>query len=879
MPNRIQQGLRVANHFDGLGDGAVIQGPAIYVFSQWIEALAARVDLLGGAATPSSPDRFEVTQLWEDAIGRSYPDAQQEERHAMARQARDAERLTRQWLLAEDDHPEIQHGRFRGWRDSVLDAMRLRAWHTAEDWVSRLTAQLQDAECPSSLLPHRICLAGFLEFTRLEQALLNAFERRGVRVSIDEPPRISRPALSRRHFDSREEELSAAARWAARRVKAGRSRVAVIVNGLEGFAPMVESVFTACFHADAAMAFREDEHTGFHVSATGPLAEHPAVSDALVLLELASAGPRVPHPFPLIRRLLLSPNWSGGRTERFARASLERSLRQTGRYRWSLAGVAERAAGTARAGDLSAFIAGVNGLPAPDTDLHPAWQLLAWLEAWGWPGTPPASRRLAAVCAGLLNILETLSRQSGGSVNECLAKLKHRCAAAPLPALGGAFSPVQVLTPEQAFGNRFEAAWVANLTMQNWPCRPLGNPLLAAGSLRRIPRATEEGMLEYSRRLTAWMRTCAEEVRFSWCNRLDDQPVSASSLIRGVPVADSGTGGRSTLWGAVTPLAAQIDGYGGHPWLVSCAPERGRTLCQSGDPRLHSAVALLEMQAACPLAAYLVYRLGARAEPAPAPFSDAAFRGELVHLALARLYRPCLENGGRPSAAGIRDAVESAFAECFADLKLLPAERAALQESMLELLAEWLEFEKSWAGGHPAALEWRQRLEFEGFEFDVRVDRMNRLANGRLFLVDYKTGHLRGTRGWAEDRLGDVQLPLYAVLLEGCEGLQTAGVALAGVRMNEMKFAGLTGDPACVTRGIPIATDDCGKGPGSLQSWPSVLEHWRNSLSMLLGEYRAGDCRHWMFNERALEYSALDVLLRTAEARRWNAETGATPRV
>ncbi len=880
VPSQFQLGIRVAGLFAESGQGAAIQAPAIFTLSQWVSDCAMRVDLLSGAATPRSPDHFELLQLWDATIGESLPEVTAQERYALAQRAYATSRLMSQWVLDSGSSRERgSRGRFWAWREAVYAVMQRLHWHDSENWMLRLIGHLEGSELPGGILPKVIILAGFIELTALEVKLVATLRHRGITVTVEKAPAPDCVTPTRQCFESIEQELSAAASWAQQELEKGRRRIAVIVNGLESLVDQVRTIFENQLQPEAVLALQDPADAPFHISTGPPLANIPLVSDALMLLEMAVAGTRTTHEFPRISRLLRSPNWAGGSEERVARANLELALRKTGYYRWSLVQVAELAARSPQAKSLKQLITRLNGLGVGDKARHPALQLLNWLIEWGWPGDNPCSGVSARDQARLLAILESLSRQSFSDTEACLLRLKRSCGQELTPGPGGAFSPVQVITPGEAYGLEFDAAWAMNFTMENWPGRPVSSPFLHTDLLKQIPRATEDGVLDYAERLTGALRACAPEVRFSWCNRLDDLPVSVSPLIGDLPqaVTDAVPVPRSTLWRALAPDAALISGYKEHPWLTPSAPGQGRAieakLDTGTDQHLRSAVTLLNYQSACPLAAYLVFRLDARMPPIPLPFSTAAWRGELVHAALERLYGAYRGSQQRPSFQDVAPAVVAALAHCCAERRLSPSELNAVRQHLEELLTAWLDFEQQWTGGDIESLEWRKTMEFQGLRIDVRIDRVDRTADGRVFLLDYKTGASGRLPAWADERPGDLQLPLYAVLMAQADGLEPAGIAIATVHMNGMKFIGLTADSACVTHGISGFDKPAGRLAKQFNSWEQALEQWRVKLAELLVEVRAGDCRHLLFRPETLKYADLDILLRSEEGKRWNLET------
>jgi ATP-dependent helicase/nuclease subunit B len=868
VPSRTQLELRVAGAFGGAGEGAVWQAPAIFALSQWAADLSSRIDLLSGRAAPVAPDRFELGRLWQESIATALPGIGPRERDALARQARGADRLIRQWVPGED--LRSAHGDFRAWSETVADGMRERGWRSPEGWIDRLADQVRGCRAAGPLLPEAVQLAGFVELTALERRLVAALEEAGVAVELEEARATGSGDALRHSFATPERELSGAARWAARRVERGDRRVAVIVHGLDAAAGSVRRIFENHLQPAAVFALQDGTDAPFRISRGEPLASSPLVNDALLLLKLAASGPAVRHDFPRISRLLLSRNWAGGHTEAFARARLESRLRERGVYRWSLDAIVKFAAGCEEAGELRVMTSCIDRLREV-REGHPARQLLDWLARWGWPGDTACAGLVREDQARFLGLLERLSRYPFRDTGDCLAHLVFMCGASMAAGPGGAFSPIQVLTPEEAYGLSFDSAWIANLTAENWPPRPVGNPLLDARILRRIPRADAAGMLDYAERLTGALRSCAPVVRFSWCDRLEDLSVSASPLVSDIEHAPVPGDTACTLGAAMAPETAGIVGYREHPWLADAGESPGTPYPGHRDRKLPAAVKVLNYQSACPLAGFLVARLGAWPLEAPTPFADPAAQGGLLHLALERLYRPRLGSGRPPQAGSVPGAVSAALRESRAERWLLPAELAATRENLVELLRGWLIFERDWAGGVAEKLEWREELPFEDFAIGVRIDRANRLDDGRLFLLDYKSGRPATGNAWAEERPGDVQLPLYAVLLAEAGVAEVAGLATAHVNAGHMMLRGISGDEASAAWQVSGFTSPQALGK-PYAGWEDAIRTWRSRLAALCREISGGECRLQVFRREALQYADLEILLRQEESERWRRE-------
>lgn len=141
-----------------------------------------------------------------------------------------------------------------------------------------------------------------------------------------------------------------------------------------------------------------------------------------------------------------------------------------------------------------------------------------------------------------------------------------------------------------------------------------------------------------------------------------------------------------------------------------------------GDPYQFYAQAILDLRLLPPLAAD--------------PFSDPALRGTLVHDLLDKWHQA---RRAEPALA-IRPFAEAHFVAA----RVHPLFRALWQPRLvaaLERFEEWIDADAD-AGRVVLASEISGALTFEGVEIIGRADRIDRLADGSLAIVDYKTGRV-----------------------------------------------------------------------------------------------------------------------------------------
>jgi RecB family exonuclease len=167
------------------------------------------------------------------------------------------------------------------------------------------------------------------------------------------------------------------------------------------------------------------------------------------------------------------------------------------------------------------------------------------------------------------------------------------------------------------------------------------------------------------------------------------------------------------------------------------------------------------------------------------------------------------------------------------------AAAAAVQEAGLEgrfaelerrriarLAADWLALERARADFEVAFLEHPRTLQVAGLEFSSRIDRMDRLQDGRHVLIDYKTGGGRLTpKQWEPPRPDDPQLPLYAAAAQE----ELAAVAFARLRPGDMRFMGYSREEKLLPR-VQLYRD-----------WPGLMAKWKQEADALGAAFAAGE--------------------------------------
>jgi ATP-dependent helicase/nuclease subunit B len=327
-----------------------------------------------------------------------------------------------------------------------------------------------------------------------------------------------------------------------------------------------------------------------------------------------------------------------------------------------------------------------------------------------------------------------------------------------------------------------------------WPAQPPADPWLnramrrEAGLLlpeRRIGLSAHDYQQAVAARRVVLTRAKrgedAETVPSRWLNRL-------VNLVAGLP----GRRGPEAL--------AEMRGRGEH-WLrltqaFDAAPKLEAALRPSPRPPVTArprklSVTEIKTLVRDPFAIYARHVLKLKPLDPLRPEADPRLRGVVLHEILEQFLR----QGG-----GGREALMDVAGRILAARVAWPLARTIWLSRIAKAADAFLAFSAS-TGGEPVLLEEKGALALSGLDFTLtgKPDRIDRLKDGRLLLIDYKTGDPPSEK---QQRQFDKQLLLLAAMVEsgGFRGLdagEVARVVYVGVRA-ELKTSEITLEPGTV---------------------------------------------------------------------------------
>lgn len=807
--------------------------PRVQALEAWIERQyqelrdAAFEPALAGTLANAAVEQ----RLWRQVIAADPEPLPGDPTH-LAALAHSARQLLERWDLEPAALRDGGHGaeRFASWLPQWRAAMARCGLLTREQALELLIAARRAGALADA---GRVHLLGFASLPpRHRRALASLCREWRPCAATSAPGRAHRVAAA-----DADAELAAAAHWAAAQLdRHPEHRVAIVIPDLAARRDRIERQLRDLLTPSHCLPAAPWSPPPCNLSAGQPLARLPLPGSALALLALSLA----PTPLGEVCALLHDPHWGDAAGELEVRVRAEQLLREREQV---LIGAADLRQALLRA----AAETGSPTLPArrfqeaadllrraPRRAGFGAWAhwLHDYLQGLDWPGRRTLDSHEFQQLQHWRELLEAFAALAvtgeEPSWAEAVAEL-HRLAAA---------TPFQPRTPEarlqvlgvlEATGLRFDALWVCGMSDARWP-EPLDpHPLLPAGLQRRLgmPRARADDELALALARVAAFQGAAPEVIFSHPQRDGEVELQPFAPLRALPAADIAT---ALL---PQPLIDVLATAPAHEWVAwgDAPPCRAGELAGGGSARLRD-------QSGCPFNAFAIWRLGARPLVEPEPGLSRALRGELVHRALELFWAPLpdqaalLDLGEAGRRQGLEHAVGRALDELARRRPELhgPRLRAVEAACLLRLLDAWLAIELARPPFAVVGREQRFTLDLDGLEVRLRIDRIDRLGDGRLLLLDYKTGAARAD-GWGGERPAEPQLPLYALAAPG----DLAGLALARVRVDEKLGAGLAGIADVELPGCkPLAAF------GLPDTWPHALAHWRRVLGALAREFREG---------------------------------------
>ena len=765
---------------------------------------------------PEIPALLSAAQerlLWNRIISKEHPELF--DAGAAARLASQAERAITDWQISADAKDWDYSGdsqQFQAMLQLFRRECRNENWMTRGEIWTALPRWISTENISSATI-----FSGFETIPpALRQVATNS------RIESVEAARAAKNILAK-DCGSLEAEIEFAARRARGIFETGpHQSIGVFIPDLKSQRAFVERTFERVFYPSHSIhrRWRSDsaENSVFHITTPKRLDSHPLVANARLILELLRPRITISDASAILRCAWVS----GAGEERNARALADIELRK---YR-----------------DLDVTFQDVEYASRNCALLAPVWarirklsrglrhrnELALWSElfgdvlgAAGWPGSSELSaeeQTLVEIWKEALSEFASLALIAGPvSLDFALGQFDEVLSGRGWES-GDWFSPVQIFDSADAHGLRFDAAIAVGLSEDSWPpiLRPLPFIPLPLQRSAGVPGSDPQQTRREHYRQTNAILGAAPDIVATFSERL--APV-ARRFVR-VTKRDVSIWTGALARDSYSPTALDVgdDSY---------APPFKATEAAYGG------TGILKAQSLCPFRSFAENRLRAT-RPEDACFGfDARDRGSFLHAAMEQVWRELgsLSKLRALDRNALEEMVRSAVDSTVKDDGSSPLHELAIsteRQRLKELILEWLAIERQRKQPFTVEhMEERRSFELEGLHLRLRVDRIDRLDNGGVLLIDYKSGEQKA-KNLAGNRPAEPQLLVYAASLEE----PVEGVFFAQMKPRDLKGVGFSRTPHFPEKS---------KSSGSVRSdWDDYLEQSRAAIQKLAAEFIGG---------------------------------------
>lgn len=554
----------------------------------------------------------------------------------------------------------------------------------------------------------------------------------------------------------------------------------------------------------------------FNISLGQALSDYPLVAHALSWLSLDGDMLSVNQA----RLLLHSPYLAYSQTEMLTRAQLMENSRVLQEFHIERAAFLKELKSTApKLAELLEEMANY-----PETDSPQGWirTFKNRLISFGFPGEYPLNSSSYQCYQRFLILFDEFKQLTLISAKmtkaEALNALKN-LAKSTIFQSKKTEATIQILGLLESAGATFDSLWVTGLTDQALPQKARLSAFIPI-SLQRdnlMPHTSPARELQLAQKALARLSNSSPNTVFSYPCLSEDKPNMPSPLIAGLPAFPAYEVNKSLIHSSLVNF---VENY---------------QIPFTADEKTTGGTAVLANQAKCPFRAFAAHRLQAQPALEVSDGPDARERGQLIHKVMELLWR-ALEtqhNLLTLDAKVLDRQIEQAILQALEPLthqrthSFSPLIQDVELARLKRLVQACLDWERKRPPFEIEALEQAFNIKLAGIDFRVRVDRLDRVEEGKKWVIDYKSA-LPQSLPWKEDRPKEPQLLLYALLDETINGLiftqlKAGQVTCKGLSEENHALSGITG----------IKEDG---------SWTDYRQHWQTQLSELAEEFSQGHC-------------------------------------
>ncbi len=764
----------------------------------------------------------EQNFIWQQCI-ESYNTHGQFSAESLAKIVDEAWWLMKHWQISWHDLQQSQDPNTQWFcllAEAFANYCKLHQCLSEAELLTRVTALVDtNPEQAIQLLtdknPEKIIFYGFLSFTPLQKKFIQALKKSTCPIEQllhDQPD--SNQAVSLHIFEQAEDELDAAIHWLSKEyIKNPKKRIALIIPELAQCRDVIES----------RMVAENLPESSWYIFSPPPLLQHGMVQTALALLQLGMAKD---IEINQIISLLRSPYFGQMPEEKIDRAKLADQLRalKITTLSWD---VIMSIAATWPKLQSQLFV-------LQKKKAQKKQSLIEWINAWkitfqqlGFPNEEiliateiQLYQRFNLLLDEAAVLLPWENKLSFSQAINFIMELCKKTYWDPVVFRAQDLLKTIVITNAiDALGLNFTQAWLMSATQNNLPFKLTTNAVL-------------DKKIQYKYGILA--------VNFKEQDQLTlacYQQLKKNNKIFRVSYAKEDQGKiKSPALFCATLEVVPYQFEQNVPVKLSYDKRIAALTTWSGEA-LPGGSSALKSQRLCSMQAFAKYRLNLAALAEPVLGLTAIERGIIVHRALQLVWQKLQ---AQINLLGLEQAqLQQLVARVLKiSLRIIPwLRRRLLPKALLDLelgyltqvLMDWLALEATRPAFKIFALEQEIHAVFAGHTWRLRVDRIDQLDDGRLLLIDYKTGSTSVSR-WKSEELTEPQLPLYLV----AHAAPIDAITFAEVSSKQLRMIGLSKAEMNLGKLGVLAAHE---------NWDELKSDWQKVLEQVTHDFVISDAK------------------------------------
>jgi len=799
-------------------------------------------------------DSLEESLLWVDIVEQDQQDTALLNIEETAASAQQAYQLYRLWL---DDGSDPQNTpSASGIAELKLFAKwcRLFSKHCQDQQLISLADAthllIQEFSRGSIEFPDNIVALNFYQppplYLKLLQILMSDWDTHYIQTA----DQGSNPAVVCHTFPDSESEIRACIQWAEQLLtNQPNAHIAIIVADEHKSQFLTERLLRDTFNPVAFANLDADRALVNGISFNSAILEHKLISDAMLLLNLANPVQNSAD----FCHLLQSPNLLGYSEELEARIKLEHYIRENLGTRCNtsqLLQIMSREKNPYYCPILKQVLLElINQTRAQRAGLMPGeWvQLFSeQLKMLGWPALHPSHTKAhQALLTSWQKVIDCFSNHqpAAGRIirSTALSRLRGLCQKTVVPLPFDPNKAISLYRLTDATGLEFSHTWFLGFSDQFQPEPPSPSPFLAHKLQRQagIPGSHSEVQLQLAEAAFKIISHSTNgELHASYHLADGDENFRPSSLIEGFQDTVEPAG-------AHQPLNSLANSNFESLKLGLFNDEQAVELHNNERPG--GGQLILSDQSRCPFRAFANHRLQSRELEHFTNGLSARNRGTAIHIALENLFSRITDSRqlNQLSAMQVHDLVSqcSEIATDYLSQRrpdlMTPRFEAIERQRIHRLLDDYLVLEKQRKDYQVLDTEKSLSWQRNSLQINLKIDRIDRLENQSLAIIDYKTGkYVPAVSRLTDERPDNLQLPLYFCAVSESLAETADSLVIAQISTGNVQFHGLAKE-----ENFHLDVKSVSSRREFDSDWSALTTDWQTKIDDLANEFVHGVAR------------------------------------